>query len=183
MSLYYSFVAFLLAAILVRVALAVVRKGSARKRLIVALLALFATSTAIGHFSTSHLTELRARRDWPTAPGIVIESRIVGEKAIVPYVVYSYDVNSIPNLGTSDLGTPAFGNKSKRLDEAETLLAKYPVGMPVEVHYNPADPKTSYIVSAVPWNAYAQSGIWMFLILTAAGLLVAFGFRKNQTLG
>lgn len=180
MTLYYSFIVILIVAMLLRVVFSIVRKITLRKRLIVLLLALFACSTTIGYFSAAHLSQLRAMRDWPTVTGTVIESRIVGEKAIVPYVVYSYDLNSNPHLGTSDLGTPAFGNKSKRLNEAETLIADYPVGTRVEVHYDPVDPRDSYIVSAVPWNAYAQAGIWLFLSFGSAVVLMFFGFKSKQ---
>ncbi len=179
MSVYYFTVTILAVALIVRAVIALARKQSARQVVVAATTALLVCSAAIGYFAFSHLSQLRAMRDWPTVAGTVIESRIVGEKAIVPYVVYSYDVNSAPFLGTSDLGTPAFGNKSKRLNEAETLLAEYPVGKQVVVHYDAIDPKQSYIVSAVPWNAYAQAGIWMFLALTATVVFLMFGFRKK----
>lgn len=182
MSIYYSFVTIMAAILIVRTVIALARKRSARRAVVAATVALFVCSVAIGYFSFDHLSNLRAMRDWPTVAGTVIESRIMGEKAIVPYVVYSYDVNSAPFLGTSDLGTPAFGNKSKRLNEAETLLADYPIGKRVDVHYDTRDPAQSYIVSAVPWNAYAQAGIWLFLALTATVAFFMFGFRRTVSL-
>ncbi len=182
MSIYYFIVTILAVALIVRAVIALARRQSARQIVVAATTALLVCSAGIGYFAFAHLSQLRDMRDWPTVAGTVIESRIVGEKAIVPYVVYSYDVNSAPFLGTSDLGTPAFGNKSKRLNEAETLLAEYPVGKQVVVHYDAIDPKQSYIVSAVPWNAYAQAGIWMFLALSAAVVFFIFGFRKKVSL-
>ncbi len=140
MSIYYSLVTIMAAILVVRTLIALARKRSARRAVVAATVALFVCSVVIGYFSFDHLSNLRAMRDWPTVAGTVIESRTIGEKAIVPYVVYSYDVNSVPFLGTSDLGTPAFGNKSKRLNEAETLLSEYPVGKQVVVHYNALDP-------------------------------------------
>lgn len=180
MNFYYFIFVTLTIAILVRVVLAFARRQSTRQIVVAASTALLVCSAAIGYFAFAHLSQLRAMRAWPTVAGTVIESRIVGEKAIVPYVVYSYEVNSTPLLGTSDLRTPAFGNKSKRLNEAETLLAEFPVGKRVVVHYDALDPKRSYIVSAVPWNAYAQAGMWMFLAVSATAIFFIYGFRKRS---
>lgn len=179
MTIYYFFIAILVAATLIRFVMASIRKHNARRSLVLAVVTVLICSAVIGHFAIANLNKLRAMRDWPAVTGTVVESRIVGERAIVPFVVYTYELDSNPYRGTSDLGTPAFGNKSKRLNEAETLLADYPVGTRVEVHYNPVDPNVSYIISAVPWNAYAQVGIWLFLSLSSAITLVVFGFRSG----
>ncbi|MGB5105647.1 MAG: DUF3592 domain-containing protein [Candidatus Zixiibacteriota bacterium] len=158
---------------------ALVRNRRARRPVVGICVGLFIVGSVAGFYQANHLSNLRAMREWPTVAGTVIESRLAGQKAIVPHVVYSYDVNSQPFVGISDLGTPAFGNASKRLNEAETLLADYPVGKEVTVHYDALDPKSSYIVSAVPWNAYAQMGLWIFLILSSLAAVVLYGFAKR----
>ncbi len=143
--------------------------------------ALIMAGVIIGYFDARDLSELRSRRDWPTAAGEIIESKITGEKAIVPSVTYTYAVGDNAYTATSDLGTPGFGNAAKRLNAAQTLIADYPVGKGVRVHYNPADPRESYLTTAVPWNAYMRYGLWICALLF--GLLIQhfFGFKRRQT--
>lgn len=167
-------------ALFIRAAIGLIQKQPARRPIVAAVLVVFAGCALIGSVSSSHLSNLRSKREWPTTTGKIIESRIVGDKAIAPYVVYSYDVEGAPYLGTSDLGTPAFGNKSKRLNEAETLISEYPVGKEILVHFNAADPQQSFILSAIPWNAYAQAGVWMFLCCAAAILFYLYAFRPRS---
>lgn len=156
------------------------RKRAPRRAIVLSTVLLFSASAIAGFFQLNHLERLRAMHSWPTVSGKVIESRTAGKKAIVPYVVYSFDVGDQPYTGTSDLGTPAFGNSAKRLNEAETLLAEYPIGKDVTVHYDPADPHHSFIVSAVPWNAYMQMGLWLFLSLASAGVFVFFAYDRKR---
>ncbi len=142
--------------------------------------ALIMVGAIFGYFDASELNELRSRRNWPTAAGEVIESKITGEKAIVPSVTYTYALGDKAYTSTSDLGTPGFGNAAKRLNAAQTLIADYPVGRAVRVHYNPDDPRESYLTTAVPWNAYMRYGLWICALLF--GLLIQhfFGFKRRS---
>lgn len=142
--------------------------------------ALIMAGAIIGYFDARDLSELRNRRDWPIAAGEVIESKITGEKAIVPSVTYTFSVGGKVYTSTSDLGTPGFGNAAKRLNAAQTLIADYPVGRAVRVHYNPTDPRESYLTTAVPWNAYMRYGLWICALF--AGLVVQhfFGFKRRS---
>lgn len=180
MTYYLIFIAIAALIMLGYVAYCLARKRHARRTVLGICVGVFIIASVAGYFQADHLATLRAMRNWPTVAGKVIESRLAGKKAIVPHVVYSYDVDAQPYVGISDLGTPAFGNTSKRLNEAETLLADYPVGKDVTVHYDTSDPQKSYIVSAVPWNAYGQMGLWVFLSLAALVVVVIYGFSRSK---
>ncbi len=135
-----------------------------------------------GSFQAQELAQLRARRSWPEARGVVIDAHIAGEKAIVPVVKYTYTVADSTCSGASDLGTPGFGNAAKRLDAARALIADYPPGKSIVVHYNPVQPSESYLTTAVPWNAYMRYGLWIFALLAGPVVLGFFGFKRSATI-
>lgn len=136
-------------------------------------------ATIVGYYDARDLSELRARRDWPTVSGEIIKSQVTGHKAIVPSVTYRYAVGDSAFTGVSDLGTPGFGNSAKRLNEAQTLIADYPVGKTLPVHYDSAIPSRSYLTSAVPWNAYMRYGLWIFTLFAGLATQHFFGFRRR----
>ena len=178
----YALAAAVLAVALIGKTAIALRRGQRPRRALMTLsIGTFLVTVIVGFYSLSHLLDLRAMTHWPTVAGSVIEAGIVGEKAIVPHVVYSYTLDAKTYRGTSDLGTPALGNSAKRMNEAKTLLAGYPVGHEVLVHYNAADPTNSYIVSAVPWNAYMRTGIWIFLIVLATIVFLFLAFEKKKS--
>lgn len=180
MFLYTIYVFAVVAAILVWMTTARMKKMIPRQRLIMLMLLAIVVGVVFGYYQVEKLQSLRAMKHWPSVPGQIVKAELKGDRAIVPNVIYTYTVGDSSYSGVSDLGTPAFGNKSKRLNEAETLLAEYPVGTQVAVHYDATNPARSYILAAVPWNAYMQTGIWIFLSLAGAVVLMIFGFRKSK---
>ncbi len=114
----------------------------------------------------------REIRNWPTAEGVVTESGIVGDRAIRPRVVYEYQVDSAVYRSESDLRVPMFGGRRKKYDVATKLVAKYPVGSPVTVYYQPDSVARSTIVPEVPWDVYGKLGLGVLLCLIGmAGLI------------
>lgn len=154
------------------------RRRVVRPLVITLALVMILLGAVAGSFEAQELAQLRARRSWPQAHGIVADAHIAGEKAIVPVVKYNYTVADSNYSGASDLGTPGFGNAAKRLDAARTLIADYPPGKSIKVHYNPVQPSESYLTTAVPWNAYMRYGLWIFVLLAAPVVLGIFGFKR-----
>lgn len=106
-------------------------------------------------------------RQWPTAEGRVIESRVSGRRAFHPEIHYTYNVHGKDLEGVSDLDVPGFGTKSNRLNVAERALVDFPAGKKITVHYHPQHPEISRIRVSVPMAT--------FLFLTIGGLILAGG--------
>ncbi|UCE25362.1 MAG: DUF3592 domain-containing protein [Candidatus Zixiibacteriota bacterium] len=132
-------------------------------------------------------TVLRGRemRTWPTVPGVVTESEVVGDRAIRPRVVYDYTVDGTIYRSESDLRVPMFGGRRKKYDVATKLVAKYPVGSQVTVYYQPDSVARSTIVPEVPWDVYGKLGLGVLLCLIGMTGLIqpALAIRRAPYVG
>jgi len=100
---------------------------------------------ALGIFD---LSRGMASASWPVAPGRVIESYVSedrdsdGDRTYEPVVRYEYTVNGL----TYDGDRVHFGEfSSSDSGRSERIVARYPPGAPVEVHYRPDAPETSVL--------------------------------------
>ncbi|MGH8016040.1 MAG: DUF3592 domain-containing protein, partial [Candidatus Zixiibacteriota bacterium] len=102
--------------------------------LLVALLLLggYLTVNSSGRMKTAY-----DRRSWPIANGRVIKSEAVTKGMIRPMVIYAFEANGRAYVDTTDLQVPGFGNKNKQFEVAHALVADYPTGKEVQVHYDP----------------------------------------------
>jgi hypothetical protein len=97
---------------------------------------------------------LRTMRRWPTAAGTVVEShvehattkmrrgrRVTLTPFYIPRVIYKYAVDGV------DLQGDQHGRMTSSTDQAavEAAIARFPVGTPVTVHYDPAQPTTAVV--------------------------------------
>lgn len=114
----------------------------------------------------------KARRGWPSVRGAVTGGSIrqktsgVGEEetvAFVPVVEFQYEIGS-KTYAASGPGFIETGYGSR--GRAEKVLARYPSGAAVEVHYNPAKPAEAFLESS---NTLA----WIMLGVGLAILAVA----------
>jgi len=105
-----------------------------------------------------------ARRSWPTTDGVVISSRIEGERAYRPAVTYHYRVNGVEYTATSDLTVPPFGGRRTRLQTAERILRTYPKGATVRTLYNPVRPEESMLRPALAFNTLTKIGLGATLL-------------------
>ena len=120
-------------------------------------------------------------KSWPSVPGTVVESGVVGERAIRPRVVYEYIVDSITYRSESDLRAPMFGGKRKKYDAAEELAGDYPVGSEVTVRYNPDSTAQSTVTAFVTWDVYSKLGLALTLVLIG-GIGLIFWLRARRIL-
>jgi hypothetical protein len=122
----------------------------------------------------------RMRSRWPTVGGAVTGGRIrqkasgVGDEesvTYVPIVEYQYQISSAvysgAGIGFSETG---YGSVKK----AEKILARYAVGTPVEVHYNPAKPGEAFLESSGSIVAWIMLAVGV-LILVIAVVLAVYG--------
>lgn len=114
-------------------------------------------------WDTSEILKARAIKRWPTVTGTVIQSQIIGSRAIRPLIVYRYRVGEIEVIDSSSLGIPSFGNRRIRLDESEKLTAEYAVGDTVTVHYNPDNPRQSLLYAREDWAQYMRLSLGVML--------------------
>ena len=115
-------------------------------------------------------------RHWPTAEAVVLSSDMTthfdtsdgvsggGGPTFGAAVTYSYSVDGIGY----ESDRVSFGSySSSDSDHAETILARYPVGASVTVHYDPEDP-----AEAVLEPGYAGGHTIIFIV---GGTFVAVG--------
>lgn len=102
---------------------------------------------------------------WPATTGTVTVSEVVGERAFRPNVVFTYQVDGVAHLDSTDLNMPSFGGRNNRREAADTMAAMYPVGSAVTVHYNPDDPSVAKMKVSPPWSVYGQLSFGITLIL------------------
>ncbi|HPR38577.1 MAG TPA: DUF3592 domain-containing protein [Spirochaetota bacterium] len=117
--------------------------------------------------------------NWPEAPGVVTASFVHeyteiddSEPAYTPRVGYSYKADG--KSYSNDLISFEINSMRSRSDKtrswAETIISDYPIGNPVTVYYNPANPQISVLQkgAATDWKIFLGS---LFIITGAIGIL------------
>ncbi|GMU08414.1 MULTISPECIES: DUF3592 domain-containing protein [Corallococcus] len=108
-------------------------------------LALLGIGVALAFAGGRMVYRSKASKDWPTAQGTVLTSRVEtlrSKRAVSfrPEVSYRYEVNGVPY--TSD--TVAFdGHGAGGLADAQAVSRHYAAGSPVTLHYEPEDPSVA----------------------------------------
>jgi hypothetical protein len=133
-----------------------------------------ALAALLGYRETVRLEWYLATARWPAATGKVISAEVVGKRAFVPKITYSYQVGDSVYTGVTDLGVPGFGTKNVRLDVAEKSVADYSPDAAITVHYDPARPGISRLRANVPWNVYVRLSTAMFGSLLGVVVLAVF---------
>ncbi len=128
-----------------------------------------------------------ARRGWPTARGRVISSTVSQTRGLQPKIDFEYEVDGVRYRSETNLQTPAFGGKNTRLQAAETVVAHYPPGTAVTVHYNPTNPAESYLKPGPTWDVLMKLSLGVFLAAggiagLSAGMYVSIQ-HANRTRG
>lgn len=135
------------------------------------------------------LREVRKARRWPAIEGKVIVSDVQPRKnkpgdpgynfhdtevANEPRVEYEFQV-----AGKTYRGRRITIGEKTAAFELEGILARYPVGAPVTVYYDPANPETAVLERDLPWRMMA-GGIGCLLLFFIGGPLVAMFFYFNN---
>jgi Protein of unknown function (DUF3592) len=93
---------------------------------------------------------------WPTAEGNVLKSEVAtdlrrGQPVYSAEVEYDYSVQGKAYHGA----IVRVGNMTtKSRMDAEGIVAQFPVGKPVAVHYDPADPSACCLIPGTHWTHY-----------------------------
>jgi hypothetical protein len=120
----------------------------------------------------AYLTFMTKRsKNWPTTSGQVKSSRISYDSGSdktsgTPYVLYAFEVNgkkyksSVINPGDVTLADN---------DAAARVVARYPTGTNVIVHYNPQNPEDAFLEPFSP----ASARVW-WSVLIGGDVLITF---------
>ena len=120
------------------------------------MIVFFAAGIGISIWGWSVLQNARVSETWPTTDGEILTSNVridndddgtsyfgdVTFRYVVDDVVYTSDSVSFGQYGSSNRG------------HAEEIVARYPTGNGVTVHYDPADPETAVLEPGVTWSSY-----------------------------
>ena len=113
----------------------------------------------------------RASRGWHQVASHVLESGVAGsgDGQAHPYAVYEYQVGGRTYRNDRIfLVNTAFGNPRQ-------IAAQYPVGMAVQVYYNPNNPAEAALVRNIP-SATLYLGLTMLMLLLAALMCGVYWF-------
>ncbi len=128
---------------------------------------------------TAQLREWSVVRVWPSVDGVVVASRVAGERAFHPEIVYEYSVAGSTYRDSTSFDTPSFGGRSSKRNVAEAIVANFPVGSPVRVHYDPALPSRSLLRITPDWSHFGKIGLGG--VLLGVGLfLIAAGRARTR---
>jgi len=109
----------------------------------------------------------RASADWPTTEGRITAAEIdhstdsEGDDSYTPRVTYTYNVSgrSYENY------TIKFGETSYSSERtANEILARYPVGQAVTVHFDPADPDRAVLEAGVSGGSYIVLSVGLIFV-------------------
>lgn len=146
------------------------------------MLVFFAAGIGVSIWGWSVLQNARISDSWPTTDGEILSSnvRVDNDDDGTSYfgdVTFQYFVDDIPY--TSD--NVSFGQYgSSDRDHAASIVARYPAGEGVTVHYDPADPETAVLEPGVTWSSYfllAMGGVFTCIPLIVLPLML---LRRRQ---
>lgn len=145
-------------------------------------LTLFLLGSIITVYSSSELIEANKRKSWDTTVATVLESSVVETGSMRPMVKYSYEVENITYVGSSDLQAPGFGNKSRQYDVAMKLSRKYPKGKLISVYYNPLNNSESVIIITPLWDTYTRIAAGAVLLIISLFYLLYSVRRRRKNI-
>jgi hypothetical protein len=144
-------------------------------------LALAAVGIWLVYSQMERLEQYVHLRDWKSVSGKIIDSRVVGERAFRPEIVYEYQVETVTYRDSTSLDPPGFGGRNAKHDAAAGVASEYPVGKAVMIHYDPADPSISRLKITPPWSVYGRTGLGGFMF--GVGLLLAAIYARRKFKG
>lgn len=128
--------------------------------------------------------EIRAAQCWSQTTGTVLTSCVESRKKVpgdndsdtavmnLPNVMYKYQVNDQSFRGSRiDLGQRTSEN------ELESILDRYPVGAPVVVYYNPADPQDAVLERDVPAGTFWIGGGCVFFSIAVPIIAILIYYK------
>ena len=123
----------------------------------------------------------QASQAWPTTWGTILSSAVQqsqGSNQAINYsasVRYTYNVDGIDYTGNQIGFVVASSSDSSA---ANNIVARYPTGQTVEVHYDAANPQTAVLETGTSSDFLALYGVGGFLVIIS--LFFAYSFIKAR---
>jgi hypothetical protein len=135
--------------------------------------ALFTTSIGLVFvlWQNSEINIELSKRSWISIEGKIIESNIIGKRALRTEVKYQYKINDEIYYGYSDYNIPGFGSKNYRRKTARIVRNDNPVGANVKVYYDPINPEKSTLRYGPYWSNYMIIGFGSVLMMLGMFIL------------
>ena len=96
---------------------------------------------------------------WPSVEGVILESRVDDAhlEMMKPVLRYRYEVNGRSHVGFR----VSFSGYGISRDSMQRLIAPYPMGSIVRVHYDPDDPGCAVldVTATSDWKYWLVSGV------------------------
>ncbi len=118
-------------------------------------------------------------KSWPITQGQVSDTTRTGERAILPLVIYSYEVAGVVYTDSTDFSIPGFGSRRYRGQTAGKVLTEYPPGKTVSVHYNPDNPTMSSLRPSLRWAPLMRFTVGAMLLMAFATLALIARWQKQ----
>ncbi len=132
----------------------------------------------IGVYGADQLVESWERRHWSTVEATVIRSELVGGRNYRPEVELEYAVAGGTYRVVSNLGATGFGSKRSRYDVGKHLIADYPPGHRVQMHYDPEDPASAVLLVRPSFQSFVLVAVGVLLIAIGGGLASLGSYRE-----
>lgn len=130
---------------------------------------------------SSQVAELRqyaGLRQWTSVEGSIVSSRVIGDRARRPLIVYEYTAGGARYVDSTSLDPPNFGGRNAKREAAEAVANEYPTGKAVTIHFNPANPSESRLKITPPWSVYGKAGFGALLF--GLGLFLTVGYFTQR---
>ena len=122
-----------------------------------------------------------SKRDWNVVKGEIVESKIIGERALRTEIKYQYIVDDVIYYGRSDFNIPGFGSKNYRRKNARIVKNENPIGRKTTVYFNPQNPEISTIRYGPYWSNYMIIGFGSVLFVLGMFIIEWKLFTKIKT--
>jgi len=116
------------------------------------------------------VSNARASATWPTAEGRVTSSEIEhstdseGDDDYTPRVSYTYQVNGLSYENfTIKFGETTYSSERTALE----ILARYPIGAAVTVHYDPSNPDRAVLEAGVSGGSYIVLSVGLIFVVVS----------------
>ena len=134
------------------------------------------------------LWEVRQAKRWPSTEGKVISSGITSRKNKPGEIGYNFSDTEVSNdplvkyeytvaNRKCQCNRITIGEKTSA-SELEEILARYPVGTPVTVYYDPTNPEKAVLERDLPWGILFW-GVGCLLLFFIGGPLIAAAIYFN----
>lgn len=143
-------------------------------------LLLAACGIMLCYYSSVTLTTAASKESWPIVKGVVERVHIDREGAPRPKMVYSYRVDSVRVVDSSDWHQPSAGSSSARQNVAGERPASFNEGDTVNVYVNPDDRQDNTLDPEPHLALYVQVGFSDLVLASGLVLALNAGRRRKE---